>query len=64
MIGLNSGLTDDSWVRYGFVRVKEGFWDGDRQRDELRRCHGPAMREKSENLLSPLSVMSHTCTLL
>ncbi len=53
MIGLNSGLTDDRWVRYGFVRVKEGLWDGDGRRDELRRCHGPEMREKSENLLSP-----------
>lgn len=39
MIGLNPGLTDDSWVRYGFLRVKEEFQDGDRQHDELRRCH-------------------------
>jgi len=53
MIALNSGLTDDSWVRYGFERVKEGFWDDDRQHDELRRCPGPAMSGKSEDLLSP-----------
>lgn len=53
MIALNSDLTDVSWVRYGFVRAREGFADDDRQHDELRRCHGPAMREKSENLLSP-----------
>lgn len=53
MTGLNSGSTDDRWVRYDFLRVKEGLWDGDRQCDELRRCHGPAMRAKSENLLSP-----------
>ena len=47
----------------GAVGVREGLWDPDRRFDELRRCHGLAMRGKSEHAIL-CSVMSHTCTLL
>lgn len=72
MIGLNCALTDDGWVIYGFVGVKEGLRDGDRRRDELRRrLPWPGNeREIRKSPIRPphppppLSVMSHTCTLL